>query len=319
MKDVSLPDAWTGWCSAAVLMTFSGRRAGIRLSKIQQRLICWELEKYGPCYCEPSADSVIRDALRFFAQQRTPDGDGESRELVRFHASLLLARRGREALNLTLAACARVRAYGPRGEDPALQLLLHDACIHSVGQAMFRQKELNRHLGADEAQDYADFGVLQPLPDAAESEACLRAAVEILKRPPGWTSAHALAFLVYAGHVTDRQAPGPLPELANDILDRLAPQLGHSGNADELLPPARALYDRCENRRFVVLRAIEDQLMHFVYLKPDERKLILNIVNAVASAQLTAYRRAIVTATMTVLATSNRALQRERCCPDWPV
>jgi hypothetical protein len=319
MKDILLPDTWTGWRSAAAMMILSGHASGLPLSPAQKRLICWELEKYGPCYCEPPPDELVTDALRLAAEQLSLDKQPDVCAYGRCHASLVLARRGREALNLTLAACARVNNYGPRRDDEATYHFLYDAWINAIGQTTLHVDGQDHHLGPDEAQDYAEFGVLQPLPSFSQATACLRAATAILPLQPGWTRAHGFAFLVHAGHVADRPEPGPLTASAQDIIEKLAPTLGHTGPIEDLLTGAQALFERCEDRRFVILRAVEDQLMHFVSLGLEERRLILRIVNSFASNDLTALRRAIVSSTMAVLATSERAQQRDRLCPAWPL
>jgi hypothetical protein len=60
--------------------------------------------------------------------------------------------------------------------------------------------------------------------------------------------------------------------------------------------------------------------MHFTTSPLDFRDLVMKVINfVVAEAPLTAFRRAIVTAAMAVLATSPKALQRDRECPAWPV
>jgi hypothetical protein len=319
MKDIPLPDTWTGWRSAAALMILTGHASGLPLSPAQKRLIFWELEKYGPCYCELPAEELAADALRLVAEQLSSDTEPDPCAYGRFHASVVLARRGREALNLTLAACARVNNVGPRADDEATHRFLYDAWINAIGQATLHVDGQDHHLGADEAQDYADFGVLQPLPTFSQAVACLRATTAILPLQPGWTRADGFAFLIHASHVADRPEPRPLPPSAREIIERLAPMFGHTGTIDDLLARARALYQRCEDHRFVILRVVEDQLMHFVSLSLDERKLILRIVNSFASDDLTALRRAIVTSTMAVLATSERAQQRARFCSAWPL
>jgi len=53
-------------------------------------------------------------------------------------------------------------------------------------------------------------------------------------------------------------------------------------------------------------------------LSLDVRNMIVQIVSYLASEELTATRRAVISATMGVLATSPRALARPRECVVWP-
>jgi hypothetical protein len=161
-------------------------------------------------------------------------------------------------------------------------------------------------LGADEATDFGDFGELPVRPDAPELLRWLDRCVAVRHRPTDWTAAHALAVILLAaaqGNAFSDKVVGSLDKLARAVQCDVP--------ATVLLDRGRAVLERAGRVRFVVLRAVEDQLMELVELPAPVRQTIVKIVDHVAQP-VTAFRRAIVTASMTVLATSPRAVDRPR-------
>ncbi|HEY1548906.1 MAG TPA: hypothetical protein VGG28_13860, partial [Kofleriaceae bacterium] len=132
-----------------------------------------------------------------------------------------------------------------------------------------------------------------------------------------WTPVHAMAFLISAAHFTDR-APTPMPANAAGLIESFAKIYSVNASPDELLAHGEQLYRRCNNHRFVVLRVVEDQVMRFASLELEVRTTVLQMVNSFAADLVTPWRRAIITATMAVLATSPKAMVRPRHCPAVP-
>src|SRR5690242_12090130 len=180
MNPIDLPANWTGWRSAAALMTLSVyvTQTADRASQIQ--LIHWELEKYGPTFCEPPPGELVRDAIAVLEQQMTQADLVDPREVGRFHASEVLRRRGREALDLALCACARVAALATA--TPAHTTWLHDLMIHARSSHSFDTADERHWLGDDEARDIADFEELRPFPDLDTFAGWLRRCVGLLDR-----------------------------------------------------------------------------------------------------------------------------------------
>jgi hypothetical protein len=280
----------------------------------QLDVIRWELEKYGPAYNEPPAGKVVDEAMAELQQH----AQGEPFALAIQHGSEVLRRRGREALWLAIAGCARVTAFG----SPTIPHvgLLHAIAVRSRSEASMNDDAGTEHfLGMDEVRDM-EIGGLTPLPTLDELARHLATCIAILPRPPEWSAAHALGFLLHAAHVCDRSDGAAFPETGKKFLAQVASIYSVSATPDELLARGAQLFAQTGGQRFVVLRAVEDQLMHFTTSPLDFRDLVMKVINfVVAEAPLTAFRRAIVTAAMAVLATSPKALQRDRECPAWPV
>jgi hypothetical protein len=314
MSDMAseLPSTWTAWRSAVVLMLYSSWLSKSTRRDLELERIWWELEKYGPTFCEAPAPAIVQDATAFIGRVDVAD----LLAAASMHGSEILRRRGREALDLTVAACARVAALGTY--TPTHTMLLHHVVTHSRGVAALGDADGTRQMGVDEAGDFADFGELPMRPDEAQLREWLAACVAVAARPPDWTAAHALAFLVYAAAHADRSTSVVLPERVTRALAGFATGVGCTAEASELLERARSLYDQTNGVRFVMLRAVEDQAMLWVSFEPRVRATIVDIVNHVAADGLTALRRAIITATMGVLATSPKALVRPRACVAWP-
>src|SRR5262245_48130010 len=111
MRSIALPESWSAWRSAAALMCFSSYLSGGKQLSRQLPLIYWELEKYGPSFCEPPAKQVVDEAMTFLQKQLEQTDALMPENLGRFHGSVILQHRGREALNMSLAGCARVAAF----------------------------------------------------------------------------------------------------------------------------------------------------------------------------------------------------------------
>lgn len=316
MNPIDLPPDWTGWRSAAALMTLSlyVTQAADRNPQIQ--LIHWELEKYGPTFCEPAPGQLVSAAIAVLEQQVTQADLVDPREVGRFHASEVLRRRGREALDLALCASARAAALATA--TPAHTTWLHDLMIHARSRQSFDTADERHWLGDDEARDFADFEELRRFPAPDVFAGWMRRCVGLLDRPEDWSGAHALAFVAQAAHRADRATPPPMPERVQRFLASFAGAIGCEAPLHELLDQGLAMFERCEGIRFVLLRAVEDQLMHLWALEPKVRSVIVDIVNTLASESVTATRRAIITATMGVLATSPKADPRPRACVPWP-
>jgi hypothetical protein len=316
MSDMAdeFPSTWTAWRSAATLMLISvGLSKSTRLV-VQLERIHWELEKYGPTFREAPAPAIVQDAIAFIDRDRADVADLLA--AASMHGTEILRRRGREALDLTVAACARVAALGTY--TPTHTMLLHHVVTRARGVSALGDADGTREMGVDEAGDFADFGELPVRPDETQLREWLAACVAISTRPPDWTAAHALAFLVYAAAHADRSTSVVLPERVTRVLAGFATSVGCTATPIELLECARSLYDQTNGVRFVILRAVEDQAMLWVSFEPKIRATIVDIVNHVAADGLTALRRAIITATMGVLATSPKALVRPRACVAWP-
>lgn len=308
------PASWTAGRSAAALMSFTGYLGGAALSERQLGLARFELEKYALACHEPAPEVVIADALQFSATQVTGDDWHDPSAFGRAHGGEILRRRNRELLHAALSACARIAALGS-GLTPKLEAWLHDIAIHAPGHCSVDDGPVRWQLGDDDIRELKETKRLPPLPDLAETSWRLRSCVALLSRPPGWSVGHALAFVLLAAHVVDRPSvPPPTPLMTRILAD---PAFGPA-TPRELLLAAWELLERCCGRRFVILRALEDQLMTFASGSMASRAFILELVNTLAVEELTVTRRAIVTATMAVLATSPKAMQRERRCPAWP-
>ncbi|HEY1811492.1 MAG TPA: hypothetical protein VGG74_04000 [Kofleriaceae bacterium] len=314
MSDAAeLPSTWTAWRSAAVLMFINAWLSKSTRRDVQLERMWWELEKYGPTFCEPPAPVIVDDATAFIARV----GIDDPLAVASMHGTEILRRRGREALDLTVAACARLAALGTY--TPTHTTLLHQVVTRSRGVSALGDADGPREMGFDEAGDFADFGELPVRPDETRLRGWLDACIAIAARPPDWTAAHALAFLVYAAAHADRSTSVVVPEKVTRALADFATAVGCTSEPSELLERARSLYDQTKGVRFVVLRAVEDQAMLWVSSEPKLRAAIVGIVNYVAvDGGLTALRRAIITATMGVLATSPKALVRPRACVEWP-
>jgi hypothetical protein len=306
----SLPDNWSAGRSSAALIALASTYTSPSLSELQLDLMRWELEKYGPAFHEPFADVAINEALQ------VTHGERDVRAAAIAHGSEILRRRGREMLDGALCAAARVAVFGT--PNPALDALFYDVSRYAHGKVAMGDGNGEVQLGDDEMRDMEMDMKLPRRPNAAELAHQLRVVVPLVDRPAGWTSAHALGFLIHAGHVVDRANPGPVPEIASKMLASFAQAASCSAAPSELLRAGEMLYTRCEANRFIVMRAVDDQLMHFVSFQDDVRQLIVRFVNEFASPELTPWRRAMITATMAVLATSPKAMQRERHCGAWP-
>jgi hypothetical protein len=303
-----LPPEWSAGRSTAALIGFAGTFTSDRLSTLQLDLTRWELEKYGPSFHEPFAEIVIEAGIGQLANL-TPN---EGRQFAVVHGSEILRRRGREALDLALAACARVAALGPR-PSPYLDSMLFDISTYARGEVSLG----DIHMGSDELRDFEMSQVLPMRPTSEQLATNTRLSLELLDLPPTWSPAHSIAFLIAAAHFTDR-APQPLPERAPKLVESFAKMYGVTASATDLLAQGEQLYRACNNQRFVVMRILEDQVMRFAWLDLDVRTIVLQLVNSFAADDLTAWRRAVITATMAVLATSPKALVRARHCPELP-
>lgn len=299
-------------------MCFSSHLAGGKQLGRQLPLIYWELEKYGPCFGEPPARQVVDEAMTLLRQQLEQIDSLMPEHLARFHGTVILQRHGREALNASLAACARVAAV--EATTQAHDMMLYDAAVSSRGQVSISRGGVDYHLGPDEARDLAESGQLPepPTPDSVRAD--LAACVSILPRPTGWTPLHAIAFVLHSAHAADRQVAGMLPPSARSFVTRARKDLGVDDNLEieSIVTQAAELLQRCGRSRFVFGRALEDQLMHLARAPLAFRELVVQLVNSLAGDG-TQLRRHIVTATTGVLATSPKAMQRPRDCPAWPV
>jgi hypothetical protein len=301
-----LPVEWSAGRSSAALIGFAGTFTGDQLSKLQLDLARWELEKYGPAYHEPFAEIVIEDGVTQLAKLAPSEG----RRFAAMHGSEILRRRGREALDLTIAACARVAGLGPR-PSPYLDGMLFDISTYALAEVSLGDV----HMGMDEMRDFEMDQKLPVRPTLEQLAANTRLSMQLLDLPPAWTPVHALAFLIAAAHYADR-APGPIPERAHKLVESFSRV--YSVTAPDLLTQGEQLYRACNDQRFVVMRVVEDQAMRFAWLELEPRTMVLQIVNSFASDELTPWRRAIITATMAVLATSPKAMVRPRHCPELP-
>ena len=298
-------------------MCFSSYLSGGHELQRQLGLMYWELEKLGPCYCEPPAPEIVDEAMALLQQQLEPRDALTPEALARFHGSEVLRRRGREALNSALASCARVAAL--EASTPAHDAMAFAAARHSIGNISIGDSDGDRHLGVDEAEEFTQSGRMPPIPTLDGLRAELAACVSILPQAGGWSPAHAVAFLCHAAHVVEHATTELVPAVGWNALDTVRGVFGVDSSVDALLADAANLLARCGGSRFVLIRALEDQLMHIANEPLDFRQLVLKLVNAFAAEGLTPLRRQIVTTTMAVLATSPKALQRTRACPDWPV
>lgn len=295
-------------------MSFTGYLCGGALSERQLGLARFELEKYALACHEPVPEVVIADALQFSATQVTGEDWHDPSTFGRAHGGEILRRRSRELLHVALSACARIAALGS-GLTPKIEAWLHDIAINAPGHCSVDDGPSRWQLGDDDIRELKETQRLPPLPDLAETSWRLRSCAALLSRPMGWSAGHALAFVLLAAHVVDRPSPPPPSSLMSKML--ADPALGPATPA-ELLSAAWSMLEHCCGRRFVILRALEDQLMTFAAGSMASRTMILQVVNMLAAEELTVTRRAIVTATMAVLATSPKAMQRERRCPAWP-
>lgn len=301
-------------------MCFSSYLSGGKQLARQLPLIYWELEKYGPCFCEPPAKDVVDEAMAFLKQQLEQTDALMPENIARFHGSVILQRRGREALNASLAACARVAAI--EATTSAHDEMIYDTAVSSAGQVSINQGGVDYHLGPDEAHELAESGRLPRPPTREQVRSDVATCVAILTRPAGWTPAHAIAFVLHAAHAVDREVSDALPEKARSFVMQVRRLFGvdESTAVETIVEQAARLLQRCGRSRFVLVRALEDQLMHLVHTPLDFREVVLQLVNYVATeGTLTPLRRHIVTTTMAVLATSPKAMQRPRDCPEWPV
>lgn len=320
MRTVVLPGAWTAWRSAAALMCFSSHLAGGRQLARQLPLIYWELEKYGPCFGEPPATQVVNDAMTFLRKQVEQIDTLMPENIARFHGSLILQRCGREALNASLAGCARVAAL--EATTQAHDLMLYDAAVSSLGQVSISQGGVDYHLGPDEARELAESGQLPEPPTRDNVRADLAACVSLLSRPRGWTPVHAIAFVLHAAYVADREVTELMPQSARLFVTRARDLFGIDENlpVESIIEQAAHMQQRCGRSRFVLVRALEDQLMHVARAPLELREIVVQLVNSLATeGTQTRLRRHIITTTMDVLATSPNATQRPRDCPAWPV
>lgn len=281
-------------------MIASGELSGWGQRANQLRRMYFELEKYGPAFNEPPAPRLVDEAASRFAREPFDD----VRAFARARGTEILQRRGREALDLVVAACARIAALGTT--TPKHAVLCFELVKHSKSTTSLERGSAAYELGAEEVADFADFGELRARPDAPELLRWLERCVALVDKPADWTAAHALATVLQAaaqGNAFSDQVVGSLGTFARLLRCELP--------ASVLLERGRALLERTGNLRFVVLRVVEDQLMELAGLQADVRQTIVKIVDHVAEP-LTSLRRAVITASMTVLATSPKALDRPR-------
>lgn len=317
MNQIPLPGSWSAGRSVAALMTFSGLLAGAPKTKRLIQLMHWELEKYGSAFHEPPSTTLLDEGARFWGAQCQKTDIADPRALGRFHGGEILRRRGRELLDAALSACVRVASLGSTPER--VVSMLADAARHSVGDVSIVEDGGVYHMGPnDDAALYADAEMRPPFPGAADFARC----VELWHEPEGWTEAHAVSFLLHAGHFADRLHAPSLPDSALDDIKLIAETLELPTSADSLDAITRAgfsLLERCSSR-YTVLRAVEDQLMYFAVGSLELRTWLLHAVNRVVARgeSLTPLRRQIVTTTMAVLATSPEAMRRPRQCLQYP-
>jgi hypothetical protein len=299
-------------------MCFSSHLAGGKQLARQLPLIYWELEKYGPGFGEPPATQVVDEAMQLLRRQLEQIDSLMPEHLARFHGSVILQRKGREALNASLAACARVASV--EATTQAHEEMLYDAAVSSLGQVSISQRGVDYHLGPDEARELAESGQLPEPPSRDRVRADLAACVSMLARPRGWTPLHAIAFVLHAAHMADRQVAGMLTPSARLFVTQARKVFGvdDSIEIESIVTEAAQLLQRCGRSRFVFVRALEDQLMHLAHAPLEFRALVVQLVNSLAGDG-TLLRRHIVSTTMGVLATSPNATQRRRDCPAWPL
>lgn len=287
---------WTAGSSVAALVRLVATARSAFLSPAQIGLLQWELEKFGPRYDEPPANVVIRDGLRGLRAVAVLG----IREVALLHGQEIMRLRGREALDRALVTAARVAARESTVADEVAELLYEVS-----------SRAIEPVLASDA------IAQLLPHPTAEEFLCQLRLAVAIVARPYGWTPAHALGFLLYAAHSVDGALWSPLGELARRMLSAAGFVYAET-SAEVVLAYGEALYERCEGYRFVLFRAVEDQLMHFARSNSEVRNVVVSAVRE-AAGEATPDRRAIITAATAILGTHPRARYRERHCPDWPV
>src|SRR5262245_14657509 len=135
---MSLPPTWTAWRSAALLMCQSSQLTSPSEATLRQQLelVRWELEKYGPAYNEPPAPQVIDEAMAVLEQHR----QAEPFALAVQHGGEILRRRGREALSLSVAGCARVTAF----QDPVIP---HLGLLHAIVTRSQAEASMNDDAG----------------------------------------------------------------------------------------------------------------------------------------------------------------------------
>ncbi len=78
----------------------------------------------------PPAPQVVDEAMAFLQAQLEPNDRVIPEHLARFHGSVVLLRRGREALNTALAGCARVAAF--EASTPAHDVMIFAAARDSI-------------------------------------------------------------------------------------------------------------------------------------------------------------------------------------------
>jgi hypothetical protein len=163
MKTSALPETWTAGRSSAVLMMLSSALAGGKTSKERIQHTQWELEKYGPAFHEPPSNILIEDGARFWRLQADTVDESDPRALGRFHGSEILRRRGRQALDATTAACARIAACG---EAPGKVIsMLEDVVRHSTGVMSLVEAGCEYHVGRDDDIElHANSTTLWPSP-----------------------------------------------------------------------------------------------------------------------------------------------------------
>jgi len=291
----SVQSEWTAGSSTAAFVRLLATYRSAFLSPAQTGLLQWELEKFGPRYDEPPPDVLIRNGvlgLRSVAVLGI-------REVALLHGREIARLRGREALDRALMAAARVAADN-RAITDDVAALLFDVSKRAVEPS----------LSCDTIDKKASH------PTEAEFLHQLELAANLVTRPFGWTRAHALGFLLHVAHTVDRETVEPLCDIARLTLAAAGLVFANT-HVDVLLAHGEALYERCEGHRWVLFRAVEDQLMHFVRSTKDVRTAVVDVLRA-SVGTTTADQRALVTTASAMLGTHPRARYRERQCPEWP-
>ncbi len=312
MRPIPFPADWTAFTSAAALMRLSGVLTN-HWTALQQRHAQWELEKYGPCYCELPAPALIERARAYLSAQLERVEPEELHRVALVHGSRLLKGRGREALNHAVSSMARVARLGGVRELSGVAALAHTVLRHSEGQMSVDGPHGRVHFGHDEVQLYgADALIQRRPPSVADTARRVRRTVELLELVDGWTHGHSCAFLLKSCASVDLPRPQPLPDGLWPAVRAYAPR---DVTRETIERDATRFLDtlRAEDDRWLFIRAFEDELAALMADDIDNLRTLLHVMNKlVKDGGVTPYRRDLLTRAMAIFALGEAADRRPR-------
>jgi hypothetical protein len=308
-------------------MALFARRTGDPLTPRQHARIVWELDKYAPAFCEAPGASIHAYATQSVDRTlQTAQSFGDFLEAGKHHGTRILRKRDRATL--TWAVCAAVRtAATDRQLDEYDAHFFHDVFHGSEGafrvEGTFGRVELGEIDAIRHQKDPKGLEAYFVAPDADQMRWRLSELGKKAGLPPrfGWGRGPAFAFLTCGAlNVGHDASPRPAALELAEKLHAMAVPMGYADKPlverDHQLARASALMWQ-PNDPTLFLRAWEDNLCFFVDLPRERQDLLLKSLNTLVAdaADITPYRRELITVAMAVLALGASAQWRPRPPP----